>query len=615
MFTRRGGVTLAIILAVLIFAGFNLALGTFVTNARIDLTENHRFTLSSGTRNILAGLQEPIRLRFFYSRKTAETYPQTRAYAGRVRDLLGRYAALSHGKIILEEADPEPFSTEEDEATAAGITPVTTEAGEAVYFGLAGSNRIDGHGAIAFFAADREPYLEYDLSQLIYRLTTPERPSIALLTSLPLDGGQTQRPAAVYSELFQSFSIQQLPVDFTAIPTGVRVLVIIHPGTLTDAQTYAIDQFVLRGGRVALFVDPDSEWTAAMHGAAPMMTPPSPSNLARLLKAWGVGFDPGKEVLDLRYAQKVRTGDDAHRAFAHYPAWLHVTDGFDTEDPVSANLQSLNFASAGALFARRDSTTHVHPLIVSSDRAMLADTRTVHNAASPDDLAAGIIPDGRQYVLAARVNGPAQTAFADGSPNGVSGPQIRSANNINLVVVADSDLLDARFWLSGDTAKSSRPIADNGAFLANILDTLSGSDSLISLRTRSSGDKPFTLVRMLQADAEAQYRREAERLAARLEETRSRLGALQNAGRKSDVRQQTEIARFQTDLIRTRAALRDVQHNLRKDIDALGDFLALINIVLMPVMVMLAACVIAYRRRRRVRRAGAAPVPPSVLPS
>lgn len=615
MLSRRAGVTLAILLAVLIFAGFNLALGTFVTNARIDLTENQRFTLSSGTRSILTGLQEPIRLRFFYSRKTADSYPQTRAYAGRVRDLLNRYVALSHGKIILEEIDPEPFTPEEDEATAAGITPVATETGEAVYFGLVGYNRVDVHNTIAFFAADREPYLEYDLSQLIYHLSTPDRPKIAVLSGLPLDGGLSGQPMPIFSQMAQSFNAQQLPQDFTAIPAGVRVLVIIHPGTLTDAQSYAIDQFVLSGGRVALFVDPDSEWMAALRGASPMMTPPAPSNMARLMKAWGVGFDPGKEVLDLKNAQKVRTNDDAHHAFALYPAWLHITDGFDGADPVTANLQSINFASTGALFARKDGTTHVSPLIVSSDRAALADAMMVHSAASPDDLAADITPDGRHYVLAARITGPARTAFSAGPPAGMGGAQVKSARAINIVVVADSDVLDARFWLRDTAGKAARPIADNAAFLANILDNLSGSDALISLRTRSSGDKPFTLVRVLQADAEAQYRHEAERLSGRLEEARARLSALQNAGEKTNARQQAEISRFRADLIRTRTALRDVQHNLRKDIDALGDFLALINIVLMPVLVTLTSLVILWRRRRRQRRTVATSKQSSVMRS
>lgn len=607
MTSRRSGALLAILLAILIFVGFNVALDAFVTDARLDLTENGQFTLSSGTRKIVTGLQEPIRLRLFYSKKAADAYPQTRAYAGRVRDLLSRYVALSHGKIALEVIDPEPFTPEEDQATAAGITPVATETGEAVYFGIEGINRIDGHAAIGYFAPEREAYLEYDLTQLIYRLTNAEKPKLAILSGLPLDGGTSGRAAAVYSELTQAFDTTLLPADFTAIPAGTRVLLIIQPGSLSDVQNYAIDQFVLKGGRAALFLDPDSEWSAAARGLSPMMAPPAPSNMAALLKAWGVGFDPGKEVLDLKEAQKVRTANDAHHPFALYPAWLHVTEGFDAEDPVSANLQALNFASTGALFARKGATTGVKALIVSSDRATLADTASVHMSTMPDDLIGTMTSSGNHYVLAARITGPAHSAF-DNAPAGVSAPQVKSATNIHLVIVADTDLLDDRFWVRDQGASGTPHIfADNGAFVLNIIDNLSGSDALISLRTRASGERPFTLVRALQADAEAQYRREAEMLAARLQETQNRIRDLQNAEKaakgKTGTQQQAEISRFRNDLIHTRTALRQVQHNLRKDIDALGDFLAFVNIVLMPVLVVLVALIIAGWRRHRARRA------------
>lgn len=607
MTSRRGGALIAILLAILIFVGFNVALDAFVTDARLDLTENGQFTLSSGTRKVVTGLQEPIRLRLFYSKKAADAYPQTRAYAGRVRDLLARYVALSHGKIVLEGIDPEPFTPEEDQATAAGITPVATETGETVYFGLEGINRIDGHAAIGYFAPEREAYLEYDLTQLIYRLTNPEKPRLAILSGLPLDGGASGRAATVYSELTQAFNTTMLPADFTAIPAGVRVLLIVQPGTLTDVQTYAIDQFVLKGGRVALFLDPDSEWSTAAHGLSPMMAPPAPSNMASLLKAWGVGFDPGKEVLDLKEAQKVRTANDPHHTFALYPAWLHVTEGFDPEDPVSANLQAMNFASAGALFARKGATTTVKSLIVSSDRAALADTASVHMSTMPDDLIGNMTTSGNHYVLAARVSGPARSAF-ENAPDVGGAPQVKSAANIHLVIVADTDLLDDRFWIRDPGAAGNAPhiFADNGAFVLNIIDNLSGSDALISLRTRASGERPFTLVRALQADAEAQYRREAEMLAARLQETQNRIRDLQNAEKaargKTGAQQQTEISRFRNDLIRTRTALRQVQHNLRKDIDALGDVLAIINIVLMPVFVIVFALIVAGWRRHRARR-------------
>ncbi len=312
---RRLYAVAAIALAAVLFVGLNIAIDATIATARLDLTENGRFTLSQGTRNIIAGLQEPVTLKFFYSKKAAAKYAQTRAYADRVRDLLRECTALSHGKVILEEVNPEPFTPDEDEATAYGLTAVPTDSGETVYFGLAGTNRIDGKEVISYFTPEREPFLEYDLASLIYRLATPKKPKLAILTSLPLDTGiggmaavmrGTARPFALYQELAQTYDTEMLDRDFTGIPSGADVLMIVQPGQLTDQQNYAIDQFVQKGGRALIFVDPNSELAASASGIDPSMTPPASSSLPRLFQAWGIGFYADKVIGDLQLAQRVQ---------------------------------------------------------------------------------------------------------------------------------------------------------------------------------------------------------------------------------------------------------------------------------------------------------------------
>jgi ABC-type uncharacterized transport system involved in gliding motility auxiliary subunit len=233
---RRLYAIAAIALAAVIFIGLNIVIDASVTTARLDLTETGRFTLSRGTRHIIAGLQEPITLKFFYSKKVAADYAQTRAYADRVRDLLHECAALSRGKIILEEVNPEPYTPAEDEATSNGLTAAPTESGEVVYFGLVGTNRIDGKEAISYFTPEREPFLEYDLSSLIYRLATPKKPKLAVISSLPLDTGiggmaamvqGTARPFAIYQELSQTYDTEMLDRNFTSIPADADVLMIV----------------------------------------------------------------------------------------------------------------------------------------------------------------------------------------------------------------------------------------------------------------------------------------------------------------------------------------------------------------------------------------------------
>ncbi len=611
--SRRTYAVLALAFAAAIFAGVNVALDAAVTGAQIDLTENGRFTVSQGTRNIIRNLREPVRLRFFFSRKIAAGYPATRSYAGRVRDLLARYAALSDGKIVLEEIDPEPFTTAEDEAAAAGLTPAPTDSGEQVYFGLSGTNRIDGRETIPYFSPDREAYLEYDLSSLIWRLANPQKPKLAILTTLPLAGDANgSRPFAVYRELSRNYDTAMLPPDFTAVPPGVSVLAIVQPGSLTDAQAYAVDQFVLKGGRVAVFVDPDSELSIA--GGA-YGRPAAASDLPRLFRAWGIGFDAKKEILDLDLAQKVQTAADPQSPVALYPAWLHVTqEGFDATDPITADMQTLNLASAGALYPLKGASTHFAPLVRSSARAAAEDTAAVRMNLRPQDLIATIAPSGTRYAIAARITGPAKTAFPHGIPGAKVAP-VASAKSINVVVMADTDLLDDRFWVR-TASLGGKPMdaafADNGAFVLNTVENLMGSDDLVSLRTRAGGERPFTLVRMLQAEAETQYREEAESLKAKLSETQSRLRELQagEGGKAGDLattaKQKAEIERFRHEIAATRASLREVQHNLRKDIDALGEFLAFVDIALIPLLVTAFALIAARLRRRRRARAGKA---------
>jgi ABC-type uncharacterized transport system involved in gliding motility auxiliary subunit len=601
-----------IVFAAIVFVAINIAADAWLTTAKLDLTENGQFTLAQGTRNIIKNLKEPVTLRFYYSKQVAAEYAQTATYAKRVSDLLGEYQSLSHGKIIVEEVDPEPYTDAEDQATAQGLTGAPTDTGDIVYFGLVGTNRIDGKEVIPYFSPDREQYLEYDLTSLIYRLSNPKKPQLGIISSLPLATGpggmqammQGQgQPYAVYSELTQTYAPQDIPATFTSIPKGIDVLMIAHPAALNDAQLLAIDQFALSGGRLLVFVDPNSEIAqAGANPYQPSATPPF-SDLPKVFQAWGIGYNTQKIVGDRELAQSVQVGDPRDPV-ARYPVWLRLTsDNFDTKDPVTANLQTLNLASVGALHALKGATTTFAPLVTSSDQSSLLDASAVRMNPRPQDLMSQVIPTGEKFVIAARVSGEAKTAF----------PATASvkAGKINVVVMADSDIFDDRFWVRVQNVlgkKIAAPFADNGAFVMNAVENLMGSGDLISLRTRTASQRPFTVVRDIQAKAQAQFQQEEQALQARMTDTQQRLHELEQGGGAHGLRagltaaQQSEIERFRRELIDTRTQLRDVQHNLRKDIDALGARLAFINIVLVPLLVAIFAIgLAALRRRRRAR--------------
>jgi ABC-type uncharacterized transport system involved in gliding motility auxiliary subunit len=599
MISRRTYAFSALALAAILFVGLNIFADNFFTNAWLDLTQNGQFTLSRGTRNILAKLQEPVTLKFYYSRTAGARYASTAAYAKRVRDLLGEYVALGHGKLILQEIDPEPFTPEEDQASAAGLTPASTDRGDVVYFGLSGSNSIDGHQTIAYFAAAREAYLEYDLSALIYHLATPKKPAIGLLTSLPMTGTpQNPQPLAAYAALSQEYDVTTLANDFTAIPSNIDLLVVAHPQEMSPPQLLAIENFVLSGHRALIFVDPLSELVQQGNPQAAVS-----SDLGPLLHSWGVDFPANMVLLDRDLAQQVAASNDPREPAVAYPVWLHLTpQDFDPRDPITASLQNINMASTGEIAPMRGATTIFRTLIGSSDQANMMDRAQLMNLRDPTHLIEAVRPTGVRYALAARITGPAKTAF----PNA---PGAVQKGNVQLVIVADSDVWDDRFWVHV-TNQLGRPVAepfaDNGALILNAVENLTGSDDLISLRTRASSDRPFTVVQALRQSAEIKYRETQDRLQASLTQAQQALEQLQQGAGGNAIaltqKQRDEIERIRRGMAETRSQLRDVQHNLRAEVDALGNRLAFLNIFGIPILVAGFALVLGLIRRSRQNR-------------
>ena len=588
MMPQRKFAWIALTLAALLFVGLNIFVSNFFTDTRLDLTHAGTYTLSDGTRAIISKLPEPVTLRFYFSRKNSAKYPGTAAYAKRVRDLLGEYASLSHGKIVLEDVDPEPFTPEEDEANAAGIRAVPTTGGNTLYLGLVGTSSIDEKEAIPYLAAEREAYLEYDLTSLLYQLSHPEKPKLAVLSSLPLTNAPATpgQPMTIFAQLQRDYAITMLQPDFAAIPAGTDLMLIAHPENVGAVQLRQIEMFVLHGGKALIFVDPLSE--LVRHENNPD-APPS-SDLTPLLKGWGVDYSPQKVVLDRHLSQRIRTGEQGQSIA--YPLWLHLTpENFAPRDPVTASLQSLNLASVGSLTPVKGATTHFEPLISSSNEAALADRNTVMAGLDePASLQMGM-PTNTRYTIAARITG---TAVFPGVGQG----------NINVIVVADTDIFDDRFWLSSD-GPAATPFADNEGLVLGAVENLSGSDDLISLRMRGDTERPFTVVRAMQADAELKYRETVTNLQGRLTASQQEIAQLQQGGSDSGIAltpaQNAEIERVRREIAGTRAVLRDVQRQLRADIDRLGTILAFINILLMPLLVVVFAIWFGIRRRNRAR--------------
>jgi ABC-type uncharacterized transport system involved in gliding motility auxiliary subunit len=605
----------------LLFAGITILLNRAVRGWRIDLTQNHLYTTAPGTDRILAGLKEPINLYFYFSSTAADQYPQIKTYAGRVQDLLEELADRAHGKLRLHIIDPQPFSDDEDRASDLGVRAVPLgSTGQSLYFGLAGTNSTDGHAAIAFFDPNQERFLEYDIMKVVYQLATPEKPVIGWLSSLPMQGGfdpatgQTREPWVVFDQAQQLFEVQTLDNSLTRIDPSIRVLVLVHPKNLPPAALYAIDQYALRGGRILAFVDPLSEQDTS--GADPSnpvaaLTADRSSHLEPLLAAWGVDFDPKEVIGDAEHALSV-TLREGEAPVRHLGVLGLDRSSLNPTDVITAGLSSVNVATAGSLQPEPGATVKFEPLLQTGTDAAPIPTSRFVMLSDPSTLEDGFRPTGRRYTIAARVTGMVKSAFPAGPPAGVQPipgetPLKASVKPLNLVVVADSDMLADFLWVREQDLLGQRlvqPWASNGDFVSNALDNLTGSDDLISVRGRAAFTRPFTRVEQLRAAADERYRAKEQELETALHQTEDKLSALQSQRNDKTAliltpQQEQELEQFQQDRLSIRKQLRAVQLSLNEDIDRLGNTLEVVNIIVVPALFAAIALLIGWRRRRR----------------
>ena len=608
-----------------LFLVVNMLSNLLLTSMRADLTENKLYTLTEGTRNILGSIAEPITLYLFYSDKASEDVPQLRTYAMRVRELLQEYATLSEGKVVLNVVDPLPYSEEEDRASALGLQGVPIgSSGEKIYFGLAASNAIGETETIGFFQPQREQFLEYDVSRMIFNLSNPDKPVVGVHTLLPVFGGFDMESAqmttewAIITQLRQSFLLKQLDVAADKISDEIDLLMVIHPKNLSDSALYSIDQFVMRGGKAIFFVDPHSEVdTPVRQEGSPLEAQGGrSSSVPKLFDAWGIEFDPADVVLDRKYALTVSTGDQGQAR--HYGLLAVSKEGLNSKDVVTSELELVSLGVAGHIGVREDAAIRLLPIVSSSTDSDLVKATRFRFLPELDQLSSGFEATGSSYTLMGRIQGVLSSAFPDGRPDAEPGNQAgtgehvaRTNGDTNLLVVADTDTLSDRMWVQVQEFFGQKILnawSDNGALFANMLDNFTGSSDLISIRGRETSSRPFEKVNELRLEADQKFRATEESLQARLKETEEKLIALQN--QRDDINalvlspeQEAEIQKFQQEKLSIRKELRKVRHNLNLDIERLGTTLKFINIGLVPLVISILALALSIVRSRRRRRA------------
>ncbi|GHF10729.1 hypothetical protein GCM10017044_00510 [Kordiimonas sediminis] len=599
-------------LATLLFLSVTILADRFTRGINLDLTEDKLYTLSEGTKDMLGTLEDTVTIDFYFSRELATPYAQLLSYGKRVEDLLRSFEGRAGGKILLNVIDPEPFSEEEDDAVAAGIRGIPLGDGSTLYMGIAARNDLDGEGSIPFLSEERETFLEYDLVKMIASLEEEGRRTLALVTSLPMEygpggaqammSGQPPQPYVIYEQLQEFFDVVTLEQDFTSLPDATDVLLVAQPWQLTDDQLFAIDQYVLKGGRALFFIDPHSE---AMN---PRASVPAMSTLGPLLPAWGVSVPTDKIIGDVSLAQRISMGGYGPDSVKDYVFWQSITKEFlAAGDIVTVAVDSLNIATPGVIEVAEGATTTVTPLVTSSAVSDLFDSNRAVGMPDPDGLLRDLEPQGKTNIIAARIQGQAGTAFPDRVAE-ISGPVENpgvSDGDINIVLMADTDIFDDRFWVQVQNFLGQRitvPLAGNGSFILNLADHISGSEALLDLRGRGVSKRPFTVVGDLRREAEARFLAEEQRLQDQMATTESRLAELEaQMGDDAAIvtpETEAEIERFREELLKTRKSLREVKRSLRQEIESLGTNLAIINIALVPFLIILIALGRSFIRRR-----------------
>ncbi len=612
-------VMLVIVLAV------NVLTGT--KPLRVDLTQDKSFTLSAGTRAILQKLDTPVTIRFYCSQSDTAT-PETvylRDYARKVGDLLQEYQQVAGKNLIIQKFDPAPDSDAEDSARLDGLQAQPLAGGDQFYLGLSIS-QLDTRVAIPFLSPDREKLLEYDLTRAISQVENPVKPVVGIMSSLPVFGqpanpmmqAEGQPGAGVpawtfVQQLQQDYTVRQIPLDAAKIDDDVKVLVVIHPKGVTDETQFALDQFVLRGGKLIAFLDPFSAYASRQQNPA-MGEPPGPisSTLDKLLNAWGIQFDPDQTVADLDFKMQL-SGPGGNPMDA--PAWLALTpDGMNRNDIATSDIGAIWLPLCGAFTGKPVAGLDETALLSSSKDAEL--TEAAMAGQDESGIMSSFKPTGVNYNLAIRLTGKFPTAFPKGDPanSGTNaaaraGASLKASATPNTVVLfGDSDLLADDFSLRKEDSPFGQivnPMNANLDLAQNLVEQMAGDENLIAVRSRSSTSRPFTRIKKMEAEAEAQGEARIADLQQSLEATQQRLSEMQQQKKGADQRfilspeQKAELDNFQKKQAETSRELRQAQKDLHKEVTSLEARIEWWNILAMPLGVTLAGVLIAVIKRKK----------------
>ena len=596
---------ISVISTILFFLSFNFIINKINFNIGIDFTSTKTFTLSKGTKNVLANIEEPLKFEFIYSRSLSKNIPIIQNYANQIEGLLNRYDSLAKGKIDFQIIEPEPYSDQEDYVERFGVQgfPVDQE-GSNIYFGLIATNTTDDIEIIPFFDPSKAGSLEKQLTDIIYKLNRVEKPKIGLLTQVETKSPNPNIPLQgeyiLFEQLGNYYEIEYLNPT-AEIFENIDLLFVYHPAEISDNTEYAIEQFILRGGKTLLFIDPYFE-KDDYSGKS--------SSLDNVLKTLNINYID-RVILDGAQATRLQTqqniSDNTSLQTLLKLNWPEIrTDFINQQEDISNGLSLVRLISPGGLMKLNEESQTTYNSILSSSELTM--DLSIQEVQDPIELINNFNPTGIIYDFAVRIGGAASSNF-NNFENKYSNHISQSQENINVIVFSDADFIRSPFWARVQKFLNSTVVeesSDNGTLVSNIMDLMTGFDDFIDLRNKETPFRPFTVVQKMQAEAEKQYLGQEQELQQKLDLTLQKIKNL-SGGRDSENVQLSEtqieeLAAFQFEVERTRKELREVRRNLNKDIDALANKINAINTFFIPILLIILLFFVPYQLGIRKRK-------------
>ena len=596
---------ISLVCTILIFLSFNFIINKINFNIGIDFTSTKTFTLSKGTKNVLSNIEEPLKIEFIYSRSLSKNIPIIQNYANQIEGLISRYVGLAKGKIEFQIIEPEPYSDEEDYVERFGVQgfPVDQE-GSNVYFGLIATNTTDDTEIIPFFDPSKAGSLEKQLTDIVYKLNRVEKPKIGILTQVETQSPNPNIPLQgeyiLFEQLGNYYEIEYLSPT-AEIFENIDLLIVYHPAEISDITEYAIEQFILRGGKTLIFVDPYFEKDDYTDKS---------STLDNVLKTLNINYID-RVILDGAQATRLQTqqniSDNTSLQTLLKLNWPEVrTDFINQQEDISNGLSLIRLISPGGLMKLEDESKTTYTSVLSSSELTM--DLSIPEVQDPIEIINNFNPTGIIYDFAVKVGGTALSNF-ENFENKYSNHISQSQDDLNVIVFSDADFIRSPYWARVQKFLGSTVIeesSDNGTIVSNIMDVMTGFDDFIDLRNKETPFRPFTVVQKLQAEAEKQYLGQEqelqEKLDLTLQEIKNLSGGRVNENVQLSESQMEELAAFQFEVERTRKELREVRRNLNKDIDALSNKINVLNTFLIPILLIILMFFVPYQLGIRKRK-------------